>query len=106
MSKKKVVREINNKLVAYYCTKQWDTALDTKATQRRRIAEWVGKSGCEIVEEFGGGDLDRVFEKAYDIGGRVIAADLSRIADKTLDYLTIFEDETKGLVTADTDPPL
>jgi len=104
MSKKKIVaREINTKLVAYYCTKQWDTALDTKATQRRRITEWVAESDCEIVEEFGDGDLDRAFERAYDIGGRVIAADLSRFADRTIDILDIAEDETKRYVTTEGD---
>lgn len=94
---------MSNKLIAYYCTKEWDTALDTKATQRRRVTDWALKNRCEVIEEFGDGDLDRAFEKAFDIGARVIVSDISRLADRTKDFLEIAEDSTKPFVSSDND---
>lgn len=102
---KKVEQELNNKLVMYICSKEWDTPLDMKVIQRKRIQELVAQSDCEIVAVFGDGELKRAFEYAYDISGRVIVADLSRLADRTVDYLEIAEDETKNFVDASASMP-
>lgn len=105
MVKKKVEQELNNKLVMYICSKEWDTVLDLKVIQRKRIQDWVSQSNCEVVAEFADGELERAFEYSYDIYGRVIVSDLSRLADRTIDYLEIAEDETKNFVDASTTIP-
>ena len=105
MVKKLVEKELNNKLVVYVCTKEWDTPLDLKVIQRKRIYDWVSQSDCEVVAEFADGELEKAFEHAYNISGRVIVADISRIADRTIDYLKIAEDTTKNFVDASTSAP-
>lgn len=105
MSKKKVKHKANNKVVAYYIEKKYDTLLDSIEIQKKRVQGWAEKAGCDIVYEVidkgDGKGLSRAFEIAAAEGGSVLCSDITRVITKAVEYFERIEDKQNLIVFAE-----